>query len=250
MTNKLCVNHFAEGGENYALHRPSYPPEFVKVLVDECAQTGHALDVGCGSGQLSVLLAEQFDRVTATDPSQSQLDHAQHHPNVTYSNEAAESIQMPDQSVDLVVAAQAAHWFDLSKFYAEVERVAKPGCILALISYGVPTLSGDIGKRFEEFYWKEIHTFWPEGREHVENGYQNLDFPFKEQKLPSISIERNWSRDDLLGYVDTWSATRKVKAAGEEAIIKRFESDLSAIWPQEEKHQITWPIRTRVTRLG
>ena len=43
---------------------------------------------------------------------------------------------MPDASVDLVLVAQAAHWFDLPAFYAEVARVLRPGGVLAVWSSG------------------------------------------------------------------------------------------------------------------
>lgn len=103
---------------------------------------GHALDLGCGTGQLSVLLAGEFDRVTATDPSASQIASAGARGNIRYAIGTAEAIDLPPASLDLIVAAQAAHWFDLPAFYAEARRIAAPGAALALVSYGVPRLSG------------------------------------------------------------------------------------------------------------
>ena len=63
---------------------------------------GHALDLGCGTGQLSVLLAGEFDRVTATDPSASQIASAGARDNIRYAIGSAEAIDLPPASVDLI----------------------------------------------------------------------------------------------------------------------------------------------------
>ena len=70
-----------------------------------------AWDAGCGSGQLSVVLAEAFDQVVATDASAAQIAEAVPHPRVRYAVAPAEVSGLPDGTVDCAVAAQAAHWF-------------------------------------------------------------------------------------------------------------------------------------------
>lgn len=242
--------HFEQGGADYARHRPTYPAELAEALAALPDRPGHALDAGCGSGQLTRLLADHFRRVTGTDVSADQIAHAAPRPNVAYRVEPAERIALPDRSTDLIVAAQAAHWFDLDGFYAETRRIAAPGAALALISYGVPRLDGPAGGRFEQFYWGEIHPFWPEGRAHVEQGYAAMDFPFAETALPPLWIERDWSLADLAGYVGTWSAVRAAAKAGREGIAAGALADIAAIWgdPQTE-YRITWPITGRVARL-
>lgn len=244
-------NPFADGGAGYARHRPTYPRRLADVLADSCPRTHHALDVGCGTGQLSGLLARRFERVTATDPSPAQLAHAQPCPGVTYVEEPAERIGLDDASVDLVVAAQAAHWFNLDAFYAEARRVARPGAPLALISYGVPTLEGAAGARLHAFYWTDIHPFWPTGREHVERGYQSLPFPFNEIALPPLSIDRDWRLPDLLGYLRTWSAVRRATEMGQGACVDAGLQDLADLWGHPgASRRITWPIVGRLARLG
>jgi len=249
LINKEQENYFVKGGKNYALHRPSYPEVLVSALASECLKYEHVLDVGCGSGQLSVMLTKWFDRVTATDPSKSQLSHAHKHPNIKYLVESAENISLPNNSVNLIVAAQAAHWFNLQRFYAEVERIADQGCVLALVSYGVPVINGDIGERLDDFYWKDIHKFWPEDRKHVEAGYSTLFFPYNERNLTNMTIERQWSLAELLAYIDTWSAIRKAKEANAHEIIKDFKAEISSIWPTKIKHRVTWPITARIATI-
>lgn len=243
--------HFEQNAEGYALHRPTYPPQLADTLAGLCTGRGHALDVGCGTGQLAVLLADRFDRVTATDVSARQIAHAASHPRVTYRVEPAEAASLPDTSVDLIVAAQAAHWFDLPAFYAEARRLASPGGVLALISYGVPQLGGPAGAQFDAFYWQDIHRFWPEGRAHVETGYRDLPFPFDEQALPALSIDRDWSLSDLRGYVETWSAVGRLRKAGCDDLFDEAWKGLARLWGDPDaRYPIRWPVIGRIARLG
>jgi SAM-dependent methyltransferase len=242
--------HFEQGGANYALSRPTYPASLAVELGNLCELKYHAVDIGCGTGQLSVLLASQFEKVTALDPSTSQIASAEQHEGVEYSVQSAEDTQVEDASADLVVAAQAAHWFDLDKFYTEVKRITRPNGILALISYGVPEVEGTIGKRFDTFYWEDIYHFWPEGRKHVERSYQDLSFPFKEFSLSPLAIERSWKRDQFLNYIDTWSAKRKASEAGDLALFESYADELVSTWPDDQTHNISWPITARITRIA
>ena len=250
MSEGSAKNPFEKGGSDYARFRPTWPQAIADALADLCGSTRHALDVGCGNGQLSCLLAIRFDRVTATDPSAEQIENAFQNPKVDYRQESTEKIGLDDHSVDLIVAAQAAHWFDLDAFYAEAKRVARTGAVIALVSYGVPELDGDVGKRFHDFYWTEIFEYWPAARRHVEDGYATMPFPFEELALPDIAIEREWTLDELLGYVSTWSAAKAARKASAEAVIDTFAKDLASLWgPKETLRTVRWPINGRIGRI-
>lgn len=243
-------NHFLTGGAAYASSRPTYPMALANALANRCAQTHHALDVGCGSGQLSVLLADRFDQVTATDPSPGQLASSTEHPRVIYRTESAERIDLPNESVDLVTAAQAAHWFDLDAFYAEVRRIARPDAVLALISYGVPVMEGAVGERLAKFYWRDIHAHWPEGRQHVEEGYRTLAFPFAEEDFSPLSTTREWSLGQLVAYICTWSASNRALTVGDGAVVDEFVRDLGMLWGNPEKSlSVTWPVVGRLAQI-
>ncbi len=247
---KPSANPFETGGSDYARFRPTYPVALVDALAKLCPATGHALDVGCGNGQFSGLLATRFETVSATDPSEEQLANAFPNSGVTYHREPAEKIGLAEESVDLITAAQAAHWFDLDAFYSEAQRVARPRAILALLSYGVPELAGRAGKRFKRYYWDEVYKFWPPERRHVEEGYSGMDFPFEELPVPKLAIERDWNLIELLGYVRTWSATRAAEKAGAIDIIANFERDVSDIWGAAATiRKIRWPINGRIGRV-
>ncbi len=171
------ADHFSTVAARYATYRPTYPPALVDVLADR-APAGLAWDVGCGSGQLSVALAARFPRVIATDPAQALLDAALPAPGVEYRCASAEASGLPEHSIALVVAAQAAHWFDWPRFTAEVTRVAVPGALLALVSYGILVVDGaEANAIIARYYHDDAGPYWPAGRAHVENGYRDLVLP-------------------------------------------------------------------------
>src|SRR5205823_14795537 len=120
----------AHAGE-YRRFRPTYPPRLFEVLADWSPALRLAWDCGTGNGQAALALAEWFERVIATDRSPEQIAQATPHPGIDYRVAPAEDSGLADSSVDLVTVAQAVHWFDLHRFYAEVRRVARPRALIA-----------------------------------------------------------------------------------------------------------------------
>src|SRR6267154_3109278 len=119
-------DHFSTQAATYAKARPTYPPALFAELARLAPGTTLAWDCGSGNGQAAVALAAQFGQVIATEPSAAQLAQAVRHERVTYHQSAEIAPMLADGSVDLVTAAQAAHWFDLGIFYPEVRRVLRP----------------------------------------------------------------------------------------------------------------------------
>lgn len=244
------TNWFDRGGAAYALRRPDYPGELAAWLAESAPGRKRALDVGCGTGQFTRLLADAFDEVTGFDPSADQLAHAAAHPRIRYVCAPAEKLDAPDACADLITAAQAAHWFDLPAFYDEARRVAAPGAVLALISYGAPQFDAALNPRFQHFYSQEIGPYWPAERRLVDSGYRDLTFPFTEIEPPRLEIRRDWDLAALLGYIGTWSATRRAQEAGADALLERFAADLAASWGDPAATRVVrWPINGRICRL-
>lgn len=243
-------DHFSTGSADYAANRPDYPPELGAFLAAHTPGHDLALDCGCGSGQLSLLLAEHFARIVATDASAQQIAAARPHPRIAYRVAPAEASGLAPESADLIAAAQAAHWFDLSAFYAEAWRVARPGALVALVSYGVMHVAGDAEPLVQEFYWRTIGPYWPPERRHVEEGYRSLPFPFAEITPPDLAIERAWTRDQFLGYVATWSAVREAETAVGRGPLDAFAALLAKCWPDGERRQVRWPLAVRAGRVN
>lgn len=201
-------DHFSQQSQDYALFRPHYPDALGKMLAELAPSTQLALDVGCGSGQFSEVLANDFDQVIAIDGSAEQLAQAKPHPKIQYCQAFAENIPLAYQSVDLISVAQAAHWLDLDKFYAEVHRIAKPNAILALITYGVFHVDEEhLNHYFRHFYEVTIAPYWPPERHHVNEGYKNLPFPFQEISIQAPVLQVEWNFYQLIGYMSTWSVS-------------------------------------------
>ena len=237
---------FGSIATGYVAYRPHYPAALVDALRAE-TRGDTAWDVGCGSGQLSIALADQFARVIATDPAQPQLDQATPHPRVEYRCAPAETSGLADASVDLVVAAQAAHWFDWPRFLAEVERVARPGALVALVSYGNHAVDGPAMVPFAHF--RDLTAaYWPPGREHVENGYRDLVMPWPAVAAPSVTMTALWTRDELVGYVSTWSATARLVETLGPAAFEELQAELATRWPADEVREVRWPLTVRFAR--
>lgn len=244
-------NWFDQGGRAYARFRPEYPVALARYLGEMAHNRDRAVDVGCGNGQLTVQLAQHFSVVVGADPSADQVANATAHPRIQYLCAPAEALPLPDDCADLITAAQAAHWFDLPRFYTEVRRIGRQNAIVALVSYGVLSLdSPELNERFGQFYWQEIGPYWPPERKLVDTGYVDLPFPFTELPAPESVIERDWGLAEFLGYISTWSATQRAKETGHEEILSRFASDLGRLWaPQERQRTIAWPVNMRLGRL-
>jgi SAM-dependent methyltransferase len=245
----MFADHFSSVAARYATYRPHYPRELVALLADRCAQQAVAWDAGCGNGQLSVALADRFAQVIATDPSQAQLDAAERHPRVDYRRASAEVSGLAPASVDLAVAAQAAHWFDLPAYVAEVARVARPGALAALASYGVPELPGDANAVFGDFYHRVVGPFWPPERVHVENHYRDLRWPWPAVAAPELAMTASWTREELCGYITTFSATARLVAQQGTAELDAFTARLAAVWPEAAPREIRWPLTLVLARV-
>jgi len=244
------ADHFSDHAGAYAEYRPSYPPGLVAYLASLCERHALAWDVGTGSGQAAVLLAEHFGRVLATDASAEQVGHAQRHPRVEYRLALAQDSGLPPQSVDLVTVAQALHWFDLPRFYAEVRRVARPGGVVAGWCYGKVRIDPEVDPVVERFYAGRVGRYWPPERRHVEAGYRDLDFPFEELPTEAWALEVQLTRGEFLGYVATWSAVAAARKVGGVDPTVAFGLELAAVWPEiNQRRQVSWPIALRAGRL-
>lgn len=247
-------DHFSRTSEGYRAHRPGYPTSLVHYLADAAGAEEVAWDAGCGSGQLSRPLARRFRRVIATDASPEQISAGGRIPGVEFLCAPAEAPGLPPSSVDLSVAAQAAHWFDLARYYAQVRRVTRPGGLVALVSYGLLTV--DPGgnpapdRTLRRFYQEVLGPHWPPERRHVEEGYATLPFPFPELTPPKLEIRRNWSLNQLLGYVDTWSAVRSLERSGDRGTLMAFHREMERAWGAPEvERAVLWPLALRVGRV-
>lgn len=234
-------DHFSTGSARYAAHRPTYPRALAAWLASASPDRAVAWDAACGTGQLSVLLGDQFETVVATDASAEQIRNAKPHPHVHYRTEPAEASTLEGHSADLITVAQAAHWLDLHRFYAEVRRVAGRGALLALITYERTRIDADVDAIVARFYETDLDGFWPPERRHVETEYRDLPFPFRKIAAPQFALTAEWDVDSMLGYVETWSAVKALHLAKESERLDRFRRELRTAWGAGQR-TVRWPV--------
>ncbi|MCQ9374588.1 class I SAM-dependent methyltransferase [Methyloversatilis sp. XJ19-13] len=244
------ADHFATLASQYASSRPTYPPALFDWLAERCAARDCVWDCGTGTGQAAVDLGRVFGRVVATDASAAQIAEATPHARVDYRVAPAEASGLDDASVDLVVVAQALHWFDLDRFYPEARRVLKPGGVIAAWCYGVLHV-GDEGDAVDHlvqhFYHDEVGPWWPAERHHVETAYRDLPFPFALLPAPDFALSARWTPAQLLGYLRSWSATARFMAANGFDPVERLSVALHAAWGDPtQARTVSWPLSLRV----
>ncbi len=241
-------DHFSSVAARYADFRPHYPAALFDYLATLVPPTATVWDCAAGNGQATRGLARHFARVIATDASADQIASAPLLPNAEFRVALAEEPGLATGSVGLVTVAQALHWFDLPRFYAEVQRVLSPGGVLAVWAYGINRVEGpEVDAIVQDFYGNLLGPYWPPSRQLVESGYTTLPFPFAEILPPPFRMEVLWSLEHLLGYFSTWSATsRYIKATGRNPIPALAET-LAPLWGTEPR-RVTWPLTLRVGR--
>ncbi|HET7328674.1 MAG TPA: class I SAM-dependent methyltransferase, partial [Nocardioidaceae bacterium] len=113
---------FGDVAEAYAANRPDYPVEAVRWLVPD--PSARVLELGAGTGKLTETLVAERHRVTATDPDRPMLDRLRKRLRTTrVIQSGSEQIPVHAGAVDVVIAAQAFHWFDHGRALPEIARV-------------------------------------------------------------------------------------------------------------------------------
>jgi SAM-dependent methyltransferase len=132
MQKQQLAKSFENIGEEYDRFRPGFPDAAATEILP--TRVGAVLDLGAGTGKFTELLSSRADRVIAVEPSEAMLDVLRGKlPEVEPILAGAESIPLPDSSVDAVTVAQAFHWFDRGPACIEIARVLVPGGTLGLL---------------------------------------------------------------------------------------------------------------------
>jgi SAM-dependent methyltransferase len=242
------TDHFAFAADSYRSFRPRYPAALFDWIASFTPGHDRAWDCGTGSGQAAVALAERYGEVMATDPSMAQLASAERAAGVSYLAMTAERGAFAARSMDVVTAAQALHWFDCRAFFPEVDRVLRPGGVLAVWSYGLLTIDPKIDALLRPFYVETLGPYWPAERALVDSGYAGIELPYPEIAAPAFTMEATWSLSQLAGYLSTWSAVGRYRTTLGADPLSPLMPGVAAVWgAPEELRRVRWPL---VARLG
>ncbi|HYC38730.1 MAG TPA: class I SAM-dependent methyltransferase [Usitatibacter sp.] len=236
------TDFFSEKSQLYASARPTYPDALFRFIAETAPGRERAWDCATGSGQAAVGLARHFARVEATDASAQQVANGLPAANVRYSVQLAESTDFESASFDAVNVAQAVHWFDLDRFYAEVRRVLRPRGVLAISGYGWSHVTPAVDFALERHLLARIKPFWPRQTAVLQGGYRDLPFPFERIDVAPMRIEMSWTVEQYLAYAGTWSATRSYIAAHGGEVMEATEAALRRAWGGVGPRSVVMPL--------
>lgn len=257
---------------SYASFRPTYPKSLFDFIYGYHAQSRRAgwekvVDLGCGTGQATLVVADKFTEAVGCDPSSGMVENARlaaeqsdvaRKPKFVVSS--AESLGfLENSSVDMAIAAQAAHWFNYESLFPELARVLKPGGTVALWNYnelrvgGQPSLDPLITRYAQGE--KSLGPYWEQpGRSILEGYLKKVPIPtsapwdpeatrrvyfvgdhetnLEGEKHPVI-LKKYLSWDSLHQYLRTWSSLHNYlakhpddKNAEGKDIVDRFVEEL------------------------
>lgn len=257
MSQNAFKDHFSAVADAYAAARPDYPEALFAQLARLVPADAQVWEPGCGSGQATRGLAAHFARVYASDPSARQIE--QHwareasmrgEGKVALAIEPGERTGLADASVGLVAVAQAVHWFERERFFAECERVLAPGGVLAAWAYGNFLVPTGMDTALADFR-AQIDRHWQRENAEVRAGYPDYAWPFAAVPAEPLQLRAQWGLGRFLGYLHSLSATERCKRATGEDPVAVHRAALTQVWGgADDLRTIEWPMHLHLRRKG
>jgi ubiquinone/menaquinone biosynthesis C-methylase UbiE len=249
MTNRKSL--FSDQASGYARYRPGYPDALYQYMTELCRYRERALDVATGNGQVACEIAREFRQVDAIDISEQQLAYAVQRPNITYTCSSAEQIPFENQSFDLITVGQAAHWFRLNQFYQEVNRIIRPGGILALFGYGMVVVNASVDALMQKFYTGILDGYWDPERKLVDDSYRSLPFPYEKiNRLTDFESVYLWDLETFTGFLETWSAVARFIRQNGTNPVDQIRLILQQAWGAQSVQRVVFPVFLLAARVG
>jgi SAM-dependent methyltransferase len=205
----------------------NYSPEVYQYIINHHKATGGQMetliDIGCGPGLATRPLAPHFTQAYGLDPSEGMIAKArslttESDSNIRFEVSTAEELgsnlspRVKDASVDLITAANAAHWFNMPPFWKAAARVLKPGGTVALWTSGGALAHPDmpnadaIQKVFDWHYEEYLRPYLTPGNILARERYVDLPLPWTipepiEEFDESGFVRREWGVDERF-YTD------------------------------------------------
>lgn len=149
------TTRFSDRVEDYVKYRPHYPGDILIYLRDKYSfdATRVVADIGSGTGISTELFLRNGNKVFAVEPNREMRMKAEEllvsYPNFVSVNGTAEVTGLADASVDMIVAGQAFHWFDLPRARVDFLRIARPAAVVVLI-WNERLILSDFEREYED----------------------------------------------------------------------------------------------------
>ncbi len=193
------VERFSNRVTNYVKYRPGYPKEILDLFRDEMGLTESSViaDVGSGTGISARIFLENGNAVFGVEPNAAMRAAAEEFlrgfPKFESLHGTAENTNLPDNSVDFVIAAQAFHWFDREKTPAEFRRIAREGGFVALIWNERRLDTNDFLRDYEEVLKKY-------GTDYAQVRHDNLDKKIFEESFGAEFASKTFRNVQALDF--------------------------------------------------
>lgn len=243
MSNAGFQDHFGAQADAYREFRPTYPADLFAALAAASKAHELAWDCATGTGQAALSLARFYKSVLATDASSKQLHNAANRDAVYFVHAPAETPCVRPASVDLLVVAQALHWFHLPTFFAVAQSVLTLGGVFAAWTYNLMTVDDAIDPPLNDFYHNTLGAYWPAERRLVERGYADITIPFEKLELGEFAMAAQWNLEELYGYLSTWSAVQHYKEETGNDPLPDLRARLIEAWGDKDAvREVSWPL--------
>ena len=243
----------------YARYRPGYGDGAIqhlrqRFLLDDSATV---LDLGCGTGQIAIPLSEHVGDVVAMDPNDAMLREGRRiagaagRTNIEWRVGSDADLSEELGTFRLITIGRAFHWMDQERTLKRLYRMAEPGG-------GIAILDDD------EWFTQGVHT-WQDGvygivAEYIDdlpdrtgpideypNPWDELvaKFEFDDVEKHTAEFEREWTIDDVVGYLFTLSYSTPETIGDEKDAL---ESDVRSLLAEDGRER--FPQTARVTIIS
>jgi hypothetical protein len=118
-----------------------------------------------------------------------------------------------------------------------------------VVGYGKLTVSKEVDNIIDDLYHNILGLYWDKERTYIEEKYKTIPFPFAEIKVPDFSIQLSWSFDQLIGYLNTWSAAKHFIRERNFNPIENLQRKMEKVWDDGLSKQIDFPLLFRMGQV-